>query len=92
MTEPTPSGWGPCPAGELSRMAGWLAWRRRLRAATVVAAALLGSAAATGAGWLVYSEFRDEPPPPCEGEHFCGVDTTAGAPAGAPEPARTNPK
>jgi hypothetical protein len=92
MTEPTPGGWGPCPAGELSRMAGWLAWRRRLRTAVVAAAALLGCAAAAGAGWLVYSASRDAPTPPCEVTPCCDEGPAAGTPAGAHEPARTNKK
>src|SRR5205085_6405418 len=41
MTEPTPGGWDPCPAGELGRLAAWLTFRRRLRTAAAVGLVLL---------------------------------------------------
>src|SRR5262249_15814909 len=36
MIEPTPGKWGPCPPGELERLATALSFRRRLRTAATV--------------------------------------------------------
>jgi len=62
MTEPTPGGWGPCPAGELERLGARLRLYRRLRTAAGVGAVLLAAAGLATAGWLAVRP-RPEPVP-----------------------------
>jgi hypothetical protein len=84
MTEPSPGGWGPCPPGELGRLAAWLTFRRRVRAATAAALLLVGGAFLIGGGWATISAFRGDstaaggdaccdcptdPQPSCVGDH-----------------------
>ena len=71
MIEATPSNWGPCPPGELGRLTAWLAFRRRLRIAAVVAVALLAGAGLAGAGWFAHSAWREDPPDPCHTAPCC---------------------
>jgi predicted benzoate:H+ symporter BenE len=64
MTDPTTGGWAPCPPGELERLASWLAFRRRLRTAAVVAAVVLGTASvAVGGAWGIHAALSPSPTP-----------------------------
>ena len=54
MTNPTTRDWAPCPAGELQRLMGHLAFRRRLRTIAVAAALVLLTAAVLAGGWGIY--------------------------------------
>jgi hypothetical protein len=68
MTEPTPGGWSPCPPGELGRLAAWLRFRRRLRAAAWTALGLVAAGTLAGAARLAYPVLGAGPAPsgaPC---------------------------
>ena len=79
MTEPTPGGWGPCPAGELERLGARLRLSRRLRTAAAVGAVLLGAAGLATGGWLALRP-RPEPAPCCSGA--CPVESAPATPCG----------
>ena len=68
MTEPI-GGWNPCPPGELGRLAAWLTFRRRLRAAAWAGVVLLAVAGLAGAARLAYPVLWAGPSPDPAGCH-----------------------
>jgi hypothetical protein len=86
MTEPSPGDWGPCPPGELSRLAARLAWQRRLRIAGTAGLALAAVAGLAGAVRLAAPLFESEPTyhisGPCHPEPTPCTDCGATQPTG----------
>jgi hypothetical protein len=86
MSVPTTADWGPCPPGELARLAAQLTFRNRLRTAAGVALGLLLTAGLAGAGWVAASAaFGGKSPPACAPCHQegvgCGGQTAGSNPA-----------
>lgn len=58
-------GWEACPQGELTQLSATLAFRRKLRLASLAGLVLLACGGLAGAGWIVHSAMRPEPQTDC---------------------------